>query len=238
MTRFIAAPHLSGVQHAMISAAGWEVAVRRRPYCRGVILRPLPHWSNFCFSSPVARLIQEVFFMNSLSTRRMVTISILMAIEIILSRFLYIPNPIVKFTFAFLPVALMGLLYGPWWAGLAAAVCDLIGALLFPIGAYFPGFTLTAFLTGVVYGLLLYNRPLSWIRIGLAVLIIAIVLNLGLDTLWIGYTTGKGYIALFPTRILKTIFWSPVQILCIGFLHKALIRGFGNFNIQRLMDKR
>ena len=37
----------------------------------------------------------------------------------------------------------------------------LVGALLFPTGAFFPGFTLTAACTGLLYGLCLYRRDRS-----------------------------------------------------------------------------
>ncbi len=37
-------------------------------------------------------------------------------------------------------------------------LADLIGATLFPAGPFFAGFTLSAFLTGLIYGLILYKR--------------------------------------------------------------------------------
>ena len=45
------------------------------------------------------------------------------------------------------------MMYGPLSAGVAYALGDLLGMMIFPNGSYFPGFTLTAFLTGVIYGL-------------------------------------------------------------------------------------
>lgn len=144
-----------------------------------------------------------------------VQVALLTALEIILSRFFSIATPIVKIGFGFLPIAVIAMLHGPLWAGGAAATGDFLGAILFPIGPYFPGFTLTAGLTGLVYGLLLYNRPKSWTRISCAVLFISLVLHLGLDTLWLEMITGKGYLALLPTRILKSVIMAPMQIILV-----------------------
>lgn len=97
--------------------------------------------------------------MSKINTKRMVQVAMLIAVEIVLSRFLSIPTPITKISFAFLPVAIIAMLYGPVYAGIAAALADFIGAMLFPTAPFFAGFTLTAFLTGVIYGLFLHKQP-------------------------------------------------------------------------------
>lgn len=58
----------------------------------------------------------------------------------------------IKIGLGYLITALLGMLYGPFTAALAAGAGDLIKYLLKPDGAYFFGFTLTAMLGGVVYG--------------------------------------------------------------------------------------
>jgi ECF transporter S component (folate family) len=138
----------------------------------------------------------------------------LIAVEVVLTRFFSISTPIVRIGFGFLPVSLAGMLYGPLWAGCAAAMGDVIGALLFPAGAFFPGFTLTAFLTGFTYGALLWRRR-DWSRIILSVAIISLLLNLCLDTFWLRMITGKGYAGLLPARIIKSLILAPVQVVTI-----------------------
>ena len=151
-------------------------------------------------------------------TKQIIVIGLLVAIEIILSRFFSIATPIVKISIAFLPMVVGAILYGPFWSSCCAGIADLIGALLFPIGSYFPGFTLTAILTGAVYGIFLYRKPLKLWRIISAVLIICLILNLGLDTYWLSILFGKSVIALLPARIIKCIIIAPVQILLVKFV--------------------
>ena len=95
---------------------------------------------------------------KKMNVQTLVTLSVLIAIEMILSRFLSISAWNIKIGFSFVPIAIAAIAYGPVEAGIVGGVGDLVGALLFPIGAYFPGFTLTAFLTGAVFGLFLHKR--------------------------------------------------------------------------------
>ena len=159
--------------------------------------------------------------------KKLIQISLLIAIEIILTRFCSINMQIVRIGFGFLPIAIIGMMYGPLSAGIAYAIGDILGMLLFPTGgSFFPGFTLTAFLTGIVYGVFLYNKPKTWPRIIGAVLIVCLVINLGLDTYWLFILTGKAYMALLPTRIMKSIIMIPVQTFIIGIIWKQVVVRF------------
>ena len=150
--------------------------------------------------------------------RMLVTLALLVAMEVVLARFLGIQTPIVQIKLSFIPVVMAALLYGPVPAALAAALGDFIGAVLFPSGAYFPGFTLTAALGGLVYGLVLYRKPASLWRSCLAVGIITIVLNLGLSTFWLWMITKDGYLGLLAARFPKYFITVPVQIAVIRLL--------------------
>ena len=158
--------------------------------------------------------------------KKLIQISLLIAIEIILTRFCSINTPIDRIGFGFLQSAIIGMMYGPLSAGVAYAIGDLLGVALFPTGSFFPGFTITAFLTGIVYGVFLYNKPKTWPRIIGAVLTVCLVINLGLDTLWLSILMGKGYIALLPTRIMKAVLMIPVQTFIIGIIWKKVVVRF------------
>jgi len=149
------------------------------------------------------------------NARRLAQVALLIALSIILSRFCSISTPIVKIGFSYLPIVITAVLYGPFYAGAGFALADLIGAILFPIGAYFPGFTLTALLSGFVYGGLLYRRPISLVRCLVAALIVSVAFNLGLNTFWLMIITGKGYLALMPARIAKCLVTVPLETALI-----------------------
>src|SRR5665647_1580567 len=91
---------------------------------------------------------------NNSKVTRLITIGLFIALEIILTRFLSINTPFIRIGFGFLPVAMLGIMYGPVWAGISYAIGDVLGMLIFPSGAFFPGFTLSAALTGIAFGII------------------------------------------------------------------------------------
>ncbi len=161
--------------------------------------------------------------MSKFSTRTLAAIALLTALEIILSRFLSISLWNTKIGFSFLPIAVAAILYGPLAAGSVGALGDFIGAILFPIGAYFPGFTLTAFLTGLVYGIFLHKRQ-GWPQIISAVGINQLILSLLLNTLWISILYGSVYGPLLISRLPQTAILIVVQLICIPAAANAITR--------------
>ena len=157
------------------------------------------------------------------STRTLTTLALLTAIEIVLSRFLSINAWNIKIGFSFVPVVIAAILYGPIAAGVVAALGDFLGAILFPIGAYFPGFTLTAFLTGCVFGFFLHEKQ-SWPRIIASVVINQLILSLFLNTLWISILYGSPYGPLLATRVVQCLILTAFQLICIPLIAQALQR--------------
>ena len=151
-------------------------------------------------------------------TADLVIMAFLIALEIVLTRFCSINTPVLRIGFGFLPVAMLGIMYGPVWAGLCYAIGDVLGMLIFPTGAYFPGFTLTAFLTGCVFGIFLYKKDITWKRCLIPSAIVILGLNFLLDTYWLTILMGQGFIALLPTRIIKCVVMYPIQIILIPII--------------------
>ena len=157
------------------------------------------------------------------STRTLTTLAMLIAIEVILSRFLSINAWNIKIGFGFVPVVIAAVLYGPLAGGIVGALSDFIGALLFPIGTYFPGFTLSSFLMGVVFGLFLYKKQ-SWLQGLAAVGINQFILGLFLNTFWISVLYGSPYVPLLATRVFQCILLTVVQPICIQLMVPILNR--------------
>ena len=147
--------------------------------------------------------------------------ALLIALEIVLSRFLSISAWNTKIGFAFVPVVLAALLLGPLWAGIVAALADFLGAMLFPVGAFFPGFT--AFLMGLCYGLFLHRKQ-SLPRILGAVAVHQLALSLLLNTLWISVLYGSPFGPLLLSRLPQCALLAAVQLALIPALVRLLPR--------------
>ena len=161
--------------------------------------------------------------MKQHSTSLVVTLGLLTALQVVLSRFCSINAWNIKIGFSFVPVVAAAVLYGPLPAGVVAALGDFLGATLFPIGPYFPGFTLTAFCTGCVFGVLLRRRQTA-ARIAAAVLIQQLFLSLLVDSLWISILYQSPYVPLLHARILQCAILGPVQFAGSGLVVRALNR--------------
>ena len=157
--------------------------------------------------------------MKKFDTKMLVTASILIALNIVLSRFLSINAWNLKIGFAFVPIALAGMLLGPMGAGLTGMVADIIGATLFPSGTFFPGFTLTAFITAFGYGFFLQKKQ-DLPHILAAVLFSEIVGTLLLNTKWIAILYGTAFLPIFVTRIWQAVGMGVVEIVVIKLLAK------------------
>ena len=159
--------------------------------------------------------------MSKFNTRTLSLAALLTALEIVLSRFLSISAWNTKIGFAFVPVVLAALLLGPLWAGAVAALADFLGAILFPVGAFFPGFTFTAFLMGLCYGLFLHRKQ-TLPRILGAVAVHQLVLSLLLNTFWISVLYGSPFGPLLLSRLPQCALLAAVQLALIPALVRLL----------------
>ena len=168
--------------------------------------------------------------------KKIILTAILLATQIVLSRFLSIKTPILKISFAFIPSMLCAIWLGAKWTVLLNVLGDIIGATLFPSGAFFIGYTISTAISGLIYGLLLYKKEDNSytdkkfiIRLIISVVLVTCISNIGLNTLWISITTGKAFIVLLGTRIVKELIMIPIQIVVILFLEKALRKPFDTY---------
>ena len=128
---------------------------------------------------------------NRDTVRSMALAGLFVALDIVCTRMLpayYLPPGtfLVRVGPQFLIFALAGWLTGPAWAMGMAMASDLLGVLINATGSgqIFPGFTLTAGLSGLVYGLFLYkSAPKLWRAIAAAAAHMLLV-ALPLTSLW------------------------------------------------------
>lgn len=169
--------------------------------------------------------------------KKIIIAALLLAASIVINRFLSVNTSILSIGFTFVPLMLSGIILGPKYSLLIAGLSDLIGALLFPFGSYFVGYTISSILTGLVYGLLLYNKEgfifnkKFLIRLLIAILIVCILINGVLNTIWIIMTVKSASYAIIPTRVLKQLIMIPVMFITMSSLTKLLekqIRGLND----------
>jgi len=162
-------------------------------------------------------------------TKKLVLSAMLLAISIILSRFISIKTQLLVISLNFIPIMISAIWLGPKYSTLIAALSDLIGAILFPFGSYFPGFTLSSAITGLIYGLFLYNKTNEErkdinfiIRLILSSILSLGIVGLLITSLWLHILYGSAFAVIISSRIITQIIMLPIQVITIFLLEKAL----------------
>lgn len=162
--------------------------------------------------------------MSKDKTYKLCTLALLLALEIILTRFCSITTTFIRIGFGFIPISLAGIMYGPLAAATVYAIGDLIGAVLFPSGPFFPGFTLSAALTGLIFGFVFYKRNINIRTAFTASSVVVVCIDLCLNTYWLSILYGNAFIAMLPGRIAKCILTIPIQTLLIPLIWNKLAK--------------
>ena len=161
---------------------------------------------------------------NNLKTKNLVIMAFLISLNIIFVRFLgvYI-TPSIRISFGFIPIVLMALLFGPAYSAIGAGVADFIGVIIFPTGgAFFPGFTISAILTGYIYGKVLHGKRLNVGRIVIANVLVMVIVHLLLNSLWMTILVDKAFIVLVSQKVIKSLVMLPIEVSIIFILQKYL----------------
>lgn len=138
------------------------------------------------------------------------------AISCVLSFFKFGITTNVNVTLFFIPISVAAMLLGPLPSMAVGGVADLLGCLIRPTGPYFPGFTLNAALTGLIYGIFFYSKkPKLW-EVIVARLIVMVAIDLILTPIWLHilYSTPLVW-AFWAQRLIKCAIVCPIEIVCM-----------------------
>ena len=163
---------------------------------------------------------------GAFQTRNLVVMALMIALKVILSQFsIYVTPTFRIMSFAYLPGAMVSMLYGPW-AGLAFGFAgDIVGYLVKPMGAFFFGYTISEMAAGFLYACFLYRQPLTIWRVTLARLSILLTVTFGLNFLWNYMLMGSVASKYFTgARLINNLIQTPISIVLIFFLGQLVCR--------------
>ncbi len=179
------------------------------------------------------------------STRNLVICAMMAALAIVLSytTSFYI-TPTIKVGFSGLPNRLVDFMFGPVVGTMFGGIMDVLKFLIKPDGGFFFGYTLTAMVGGFIYGLFYYRLQIktpehaaeltgkekfkAWVMVNLKTILlifianalVKIICNIGMNTLWTSMMSGKAWLALIPSRLVKNLIQIPVDTVFHFFVLK------------------
>ncbi len=128
-------------------------------------------------------------------------------------------TPNIRIGFSGLPNRVIEYLFGPWVGSIFGATLDILKYLLKPDGgAFFFGYTFNVMVAGVIYGSVLYKKPVRIWRIFIAELLTKTIVNCGLNTLWLAVLNGNAFMAILPARVIKNIIMLPIDTAILFFV--------------------
>lgn len=143
-------------------------------------------------------------------------------------------SPTLRIGFGFLCNAAAGMLYGPVVGMMTGIATDVLGYIAgnFTMGGYFPGFTVTAILGGLIYGLWLYPQQITVMRAIGAKLSINLFCNIFLNTYWNSVMYGDGFFAILPARVTKNAILLPIECFLLYVVMKIVVRSYHQIGLQ------
>ncbi len=134
--------------------------------------------------------------------------------------------------------ALSGAMFGPLLSLVRGAVADIVGFLLFPSGAFYLGYTLSAMLSAMVYSLFLYRQKITLWRIFVAKAIVSFGINAALGSLWnLKLMGSKSYLAYLAPSLAKNTVLLPIEVLVILLIFSSLIPVMSKYKLIEKQEK-
>jgi len=162
------------------------------------------------------------------TTREVALMGMLVALNVVMAevcKIVIIPNVLVL-SLGFLPLALSGMLFGIVPTVTVAVIADVIGALIFSSGSFYFGYTLTAFLTGLLFGAFLHRKPLRVIHVVVCQLLVSLICYAFLNSVWalnwVTKTAAEEYIGIRLAAQLGTFPVYTLMLLVMRRYRKTL----------------
>lgn len=172
-------------------------------------------------------------------TKNLVLCGLMAALAIVLSIVASISiGPYVKIGFSGIPNRIVEFLFGPVVGCIFGGALDLLKFMIKPDGPFFFGFTFNVMLAGLIYGCLLYHKPLSIKRIVIAEFLVKLIVNCGLNTLWISMLYGKAFFVLLPMRLLKNVIMLPIDSAVVFFALSLTKQTVGKLGFSLISPKK
>ncbi|HHU55071.1 MAG TPA: folate family ECF transporter S component [Acholeplasmataceae bacterium] len=190
------------------------------------------------FKTPFTKLYWHLASKELKKTRSIILVSILIALSIVFETFgkMFPFKPFGRDIYlSFIPLSLIGMLFGPLVGILSGAISDILGFFIFNAGyPFFPGYTLSAMLSLLIYSIFFYRTKITVFKIFLAKFLVNFLINVLLGSLWMSLIIDKAFIVLLVGGALKNAILLPFEVLALYYVFLNLIPILKGFNLISL----
>lgn len=196
-------------------------------------------FSDFWISLSVLTAVFLVFFgisvfkygkylAKQMSRSKTLAIAALMiALNIVLGYYTLRISSYLRIGFGFFTQPIIALIFGPLVACMTGMIQDVLSYLLNPVGGYIPMYTLCVGISGMIYGLVLYRKKVTFARVFWVKTAVLVFSNIILNSIALAPTVANGFVGILPARIIKNLLLLPIQTvvvyLILAFLKRSKV---------------
>lgn len=167
-------------------------------------------------------------------TKTLTAAAMLTAIGIVLGFFKVPINQLIEIRFGSIPICIAGVLFGPGVGGVVGALVDVGGYLVKPTGPFFPGFTVSSAVTGIIFGLMLHEKKLTVPRMVMAEIVYTVIVCVLMHSYWLNLLyLHDGYLAVIIARLPKQLIMVPIY----ATMRYTLLVAFEKVNLKAIIQR-
>lgn len=148
--------------------------------------------------------------------------AMMVAVFVVLSLTNISITQICEIRLTFIPLALCGMMLGPSTTIFVAVLGDILGYLVHPTGPFFPGFTISFALIGLIYGVAFYKRKngkaINLLKTVFCVTFKTIIIDVLVQTSLLCFLYGMNFTVSLASRTPKIIIVYFIELIIVYFL--------------------
>ena len=146
------------------------------------------------------------------------------ALSVILGMFASIHLGPFSITYAWIPNRIVDFMFGPVVGAAYGGIMDIIKFIIKPNGSFNLAYTAMAMLAGLVFGAILYKKPVSFMRIVFAQALVKAFINAGMGTYLMAFERGQAFMTLMPVRLVKNLIMIPLDSILLFVILTSIMK--------------
>ena len=156
-------------------------------------------------------------------TKYLAIMATMIALKAVLANFSIPLSETLRINFGYMVTSVEAAVVGPVAGMISGAVSNTVNFMIRPSGTFFVGYTISAMLGELFYGLFFYRRRITLPSIIAAKASVNYLINVLLGSLWSSMLYSKGYIYYAGKSVIKNTVMLPIEITLLFLIFKMVL---------------
>ncbi|MBQ1319679.1 MAG: folate family ECF transporter S component [Solobacterium sp.] len=156
-------------------------------------------------------------------TKYLAIMATMIALKAVLANFSIPLSETLRINFGYMVTSVEAAVVGPVAGMVSGAVSNTVNFMIRPSGTFFIGYTISAMLGELFYGLFFYRRRITLPAIIGAKVSVNYLINVLLGSLWSSMLYSNGYLYYAGKSVIKNTVMLPVEITLLYLIFKMVL---------------